>query len=108
VSRCEHVPIADEAQFLDDDPARSVQLRPRLHREQGPFFPYVGTRVLVCRSSEPGLRAFLDLPAEHHANTPANVEIALQRLESFDPAYAQIFREEIANSAAATSVSPKA
>ena len=86
---------AGDAQFLDAAPDRRAQLRPALRSELTPGRHYPrGTRMLVFRP-EAGmeLRAFVRLPPHCRENTPSNVELAIRRVERFDAASGEAFRQ---------------
>jgi hypothetical protein len=86
---------AGDAQFLEDDRARPVQLRPLLQYECPQRMLIPSDRVLVWRP-RPGddampHYAFVRLPPFQRANTPHNVAKAIRQLAKFDKGLAAEF-----------------
>jgi hypothetical protein len=85
---------AGDAQFLDDDPKRFVQLRPILKHEQHPgrFFGPSDLMLVGRGFGSTELRGFVRMRPGYRANTPRNIALAIQQIEDFDPVLGAMFR----------------
>lgn len=86
---------AGDAEFLDEDPRRRVQLRPLLKRECPRRATDPSDRLLVCRATDdlsPNLYAVVRLAPDERENTPVNVDRAISKLVASGVAVAQHFR----------------
>jgi hypothetical protein len=83
---------AGDAEFLEQDPTRPVQLRPILASERRPgrFFGPSDRMLVYCGEYE--FRAFVRLKPGQRANTPQNVKRAIAQVERIDPTAARAFR----------------
>ena len=92
-------PSAGDAQFLVDDPARAVQLRPVLQYERPDRKVTPRDRLLVCRTADnpfgTPLHAFVWLKPFERDNTPRNVRIADAKVERMYPTIGAIFRRAL-------------
>jgi hypothetical protein len=89
---------AGDAQFLDSDAKRHVQLRPILDHEKHPGRSYgPSDLMLVCRGFGPReFRAFVRMRPGDRANTPRNVAYAVQQIEGLSPGIGAFFRAALA------------
>jgi hypothetical protein len=89
---------AGDTQFLDDDQARPVQIRPILEHEKHPDRAYTpADRMLVCRGFGPKeIRGFVRMKPGYRENTPRNVALAVQQIEKHMPSLGKFFREALA------------